>query len=176
MAGLQVSPQLFAQGSPQKSTGGARNGALLRMRRAAVDSIIPTRIGVKPGAKGTVDMARVPAVIRRLKEQDWAFNPFALGDDDHQFLKGRLMKVVKGIMGKKHAGRVSDMTEDSFWSVLSTLVRGKVKNVQMRAKELVKKICGNPEARVMQLHDHLRTQHDLPRYMIYIRAQPVESS
>ena len=105
-----------------------------RFPSAAVDSIIPTRIGFKPGAKGSVDLTRVPAVIRRLKQQDWALNPFAFGDDNHQFLKGRLMKVVKGIMGKQHAGRVSDMTEDSFWSVLTTLVRGKVKNVQMRAK------------------------------------------
>ena len=62
----------------------------------------------------------------RLKQREWARNPFALSDADHLFLKARLTKVVEAMMGKQHASRVANMTEETFWTVLTTLVRGKV--------------------------------------------------
>jgi hypothetical protein len=115
------------------------------MRQGALHITPPTRIGVKAQSPEVTDDARVQRLAAKLKDRDWAINPFALSDADHLYLKGRLMKVVQTMMGKAHASRIADMTEDTFWSVLSGLVRGKVHNVRQQAEALVKDICGNTE-------------------------------
>ena len=77
VGGSSAPPTQWDRGNRQVPSGKShRAGRILTtndifgLRRRAVDSIFPTRIGVKPDAKGAVDLARVPAVIRRLKEQD----------------------------------------------------------------------------------------------------------
>jgi hypothetical protein len=46
-----------------------------------------------------------------------------------------------------------------------------VRNEKQRAEELVKKICGNVDGHVLKQHDHLRSKHDLPRYLNHMRSQ-----
>jgi hypothetical protein len=155
----RVSPSNWAQGTPQRSTE-AGDAGIRRLRLDALTSTPPTRIGVKPATPGTPNGLDVRRKVDRLKRMDWALNPFALGDEDYLYLKTRLMKVLEGMTGTEFSGMVSDITDLTFWTVLSKLVRGKVRSEKQRAEELVKKICGSAEGKVLKQHDHLRSKHD----------------
>ena len=103
---------------------------------------------MKPATPGTPSGLDVRRKVDRLKRMDWALNPFALEDDDYLYLKTRLMKVLEGMMGTEFSRMVSDMTDLTFWTVLSKLARGTVRNEKQRAEELAqaRSVVGDPRS------------------------------
>jgi hypothetical protein len=109
-APVLASPQAYAQGTPSRTGRATGEDQVLQLRRLAMGSVTPTRIGVKPATPQTPNQNRMQRQVHQLKQKNWVINPFALSDSDHAYLRNKLMQVLEGMMGETHAGKVHGMT------------------------------------------------------------------
>ena len=82
--------------------------------------------------------------------------------------------VLKAFVHMDDRGFLEGLTAETFWEFLRPLLKGKVHSGKDRVRQLITDMTGNPDGGLtpfLKEPAKLQNQHDLPRYLLYMKAK-----
>jgi hypothetical protein len=82
--------------------------------------------------------------------------------------------VLKASVHTDDRGFLEGLAAETFWEYLRPLLKGKVHSGKDRVRQLITDMTGNPDGGVtpfLKEHAKLQNHHDLPRYLLHMKAK-----